>query len=96
MRRHATIQINPGTPVSQPQSTPVGTDVHTLYDRGYLGIDADLRLRMSPELRAPGWNGVEFYEREAAGFRITVPEAPDLRLDRDALDWHFTTRFRAA
>jgi putative restriction endonuclease len=70
------------------------SDVHALYDRGYLGIDADLRLRVSPELRANGWNGVEFYEREAAGFRISVPEPPHLRPSRDALDWHFRTKFR--
>ena len=72
------------------------SDVHALYDRGYVGIDADLRLRVSPELRAHGWNGIEFYERETAGFRITVPEAPQLQPDRDALDWHFRMRFRAA
>ena len=68
---------------------------HRARPRG-LVIDADLRLRVSPELCAHGWNGVEFYEREAAGFRIAVPEAPDLQPDRDALDLHFTTRFRAA
>jgi putative restriction endonuclease len=72
------------------------SDVHTLYDRGYLGIDADLRLRVSPELRVHGWNGVEFYQREAAGFTIAVPESPALQPDRDALDWRFRTRFRAA
>lgn len=72
------------------------SDVHALYDRGYLGIDADLRLRVRPELRANGWNGVEFYEREAAGFRIAVPDAPHLRPSRDALDWHFRTRFCAS
>lgn len=72
------------------------SDVHTLYDRGYLGIDADLRLRVSPELRAHGWNGVEFYERETSGFRITVPESSHLQPDREALDWHFKTKFRAA
>lgn len=71
------------------------SDVHTLYDRGYLGIDPDLRLRVSPALRAHGWNGVEFYEREAAGFRIRVPDEPHLQPDRQALEWKFT-KFRAA
>ncbi|HEY0465155.1 MAG TPA: HNH endonuclease signature motif containing protein, partial [Polyangiaceae bacterium] len=46
------------------------SDVHRLYDRGYLGITPDLQLKVSPELRAHGWNGVEFYEKEAAGFRV--------------------------
>ncbi len=79
-----------------PNALLLRSDVHALYDRGYLGIDGDLRLRVSPELRAHGWNGVEFYEREAAGFRIAVPEAPELQPDRDALDWHFRMRFRAS
>ncbi|GAA3640575.1 hypothetical protein GCM10022200_25310 [Microbacterium awajiense] len=72
------------------------SDVHTLYDRGYLGIDADLRLRVSPALRARGWNGVEFYEKEAAAFKIRVPENPRLAPDPDALAWHHENRFRAA
>jgi len=38
--------------------------------------DADLRLRVSPQLRSHDWNGVEFYEREAAGYRIPAPDNP--------------------
>ena len=72
------------------------TDVHRLYDRGYLSVDADLRLRVSPQLRDHGWNGAEFYEREAAGFVIPAPSAADHRPNRDALAWHFETQFRAA
>lgn len=72
------------------------SDVHALYDRGYLGIDPDLRLRVSPQLRAHGWNGVEFYEKEASGFMVRAPEVRHLRPDRAALEWHFTTKFRAA
>lgn len=72
------------------------SDVHALYDRGYLGIDPDLRLRVSPELKANGWNGAEFYEQEAAGFHIGVPDDQRHRPDRDALAWHYETKFRAA
>lgn len=72
------------------------SDVHALYDRGYLGIDPDLRLRVSPQLREHGWNGVEFYEQESAGFKIRVPDDERLRPRREALEWHFTNRFRAA
>lgn len=72
------------------------TDVHRLYDRGYLGIDGDLRLRVSPQLRAHGWNGEEFYRREQDGFVIAAPDTDRLRPDRDALEWHLATRFRAA
>lgn len=72
------------------------TDVHRLYDRGYLSIDADLRLRVSPQLRDHGWNGVEFYEREAAGYMITAPSDVSRQPNRDALAWHFENTFRAA
>lgn len=72
------------------------TDVHRLYDAGYLSIDPDLRLRVSPQLQRHGWNGREFYEREANGFTIEPPSASALRPDHDALRWHFETRFRAA
>ena len=71
-------------------------DVHGLYDRGYLSVDPDLRLRVSPQLRANAWNGVEFYDREAAGFRIRVPDDPRLQPRRDALEWHYNTIFRGA
>lgn len=72
------------------------TDVHRLYDRGYLSIDPDLRLRVSPQLREHGWNGVEFYDREASGFKIAVPQDPAHAPSREALAWHFEARFRAA
>lgn len=61
------------------------TDVHRLYDRGYLSIDADLRLRVSPQLHDHGWNGVEFYERESAGYKMLAPSDPSHQPNRDAL-----------
>lgn len=70
--------------------------MHRLYDRGYVSIDADLHLRVSPQLRGHGWNGVEFYQREATGYVIPEPDNPALKPDRDALAWHFETKFRAA
>lgn len=70
-------------------------DVHRLYDRGYLGIDRDLRLRVSPQLRAHGWNGEELYRREESGFVVAAPDAEDLQPDRAALGWHLAHRFRA-
>lgn len=72
------------------------SDVHGLYDRGYISVDPDLRLRVSPQLREHGWNGVEFYQREEVGFRISEPVGTEHKPNRDALAWHFETRFRAA
>jgi putative restriction endonuclease len=72
------------------------TDVHRLYDRGYLSIAPDLRLRVSPQLREHGWNGVEFYDRERAGFTINIPVDAKAQPDRQALAWHLETTFRAS
>lgn len=72
------------------------TDVHRLFDAGYLSVDPNLRLRVSPQLQRHGWNGVEFYERESRGFAINEPVDERLRPDRDALAWHFEHAFRAA
>ncbi|WP_345118984.1 HNH endonuclease signature motif containing protein, partial [Ornithinibacter aureus] len=42
------------------------SDVHILFDRGYLGIDERHRLRVSPRLRSDFGNGDEFYSKQGA------------------------------
>lgn len=69
------------------------SDVHILFDRGYLGIDDRFRLHVSPLLRSDYGNGDEFYSR--AG---TVIDIPDRRLDqpsRESVTWHMDERFLA-
>ena len=72
------------------------SDMHTLYDRGYIGVDPDYRLRVSPWLSEHFGNGVELYSREARGDVIRLPEAADERPDREALEWHMDTVFLAS
>lgn len=70
------------------------SDVHTLFDRGYLGVDPKHRLLVSPRLRQEFENGEEFYAR--AGQRI---EVPDHRVDRpnaEFLEWHVDEVFLAS
>lgn len=70
------------------------SDVHTLFDSGYLGLDDKYRLRVSPGLRREFGNGEEFYARAGR-----VVDVPGRRVDRPAkefLQWHADTRFRAA
>jgi putative restriction endonuclease len=72
------------------------SDVHTLFDRGYLGIDPNYRLAVSPRLRDEFANGDEFYARESAGVKIDIPSR---RLDRPArefLEWHLDDVFLAS
>lgn len=52
------------------------TDVHRLYDRAYLSVDADLRLEGLPQLRSHGWNGREFYQREAEKYTPSADRPP--------------------
>ncbi len=68
------------------------SDVHTLFDRGYLAIDPEHRLVVSRQLREDFDNGEEFYSR--ASQPIVVP---DRRVDRPAkeyVEWHLDEVFR--
>jgi putative restriction endonuclease len=71
------------------------SDVHTLFDRGYLGIHpSSYRLLVSPSLRREFENGEEFYAR--AGDMIALPERRHNRPHQDFLAWHADTTFRAS
>ena len=70
------------------------SDVHTLYDRGYLGVDPKFRLLVSPRLRQEFGNGEQFYAR--AGEPIAVPERRGDRPNREFLEWHLDEVFKAA
>jgi putative restriction endonuclease len=67
------------------------SDVHTLYDRGYLAVDPGHRLRVSPRLRQEFGNGEEFYAR--AGTTIDIPERRPDRPNREFLEWHMDEVF---
>lgn len=67
------------------------SDVHTLYDRGYLAVDPSYRLIVSPRLREEFGNGRQFYER--AGRQIALPRRQPDRPRREALEWHLDEVF---
>ncbi|GII75734.1 hypothetical protein Sru01_07160 [Sphaerisporangium rufum] len=67
------------------------SDVHTLFDRGYLAVDPQYRLRVSPRLREEFGNGEEFYRR--AGHPIAVPDHRRDHPDREGLQWHLDEVF---
>lgn len=73
------------------------SDVHTLFDRGYLGVHPGKRtLMVSPRLRADWGNGEEFYRRADSGIRISTPNRPVDRPNRDFLSWHADSVFLAS
>ena len=69
------------------------SDVHTLFDRGYLGVDPKHRLLVSPRLREEFGNGEQFYAR--AGQPIALPERRADRAGREFLEWHLDEVFQA-
>ena len=70
------------------------SDVHTLFDLGYVTVDPAYRLRVSPQLRAQFGNGEELYAR--AGQVIELPERRADRPAREYLEWHEEERFKAS
>jgi putative restriction endonuclease len=72
------------------------SDVHKLFDDGYLGVDERYRLRVSPRLKSEFGNGAEFYERERQGLVISLPQHRLQRPDKDVLTWHMDTVFKSA
>lgn len=70
------------------------SDLHTLFDRGYLGVDDDHRLLVSRRLRDEFDNGRDYYALE--GRRLTLPARQPDRPDPDLLRWHRREVFDAA
>ena len=70
------------------------SDVHTMFDRGYLGVDPSYRLRVSPRLRDEFGNGEQFYSR--AREVIALPDRKADQPYREFLEWHLDTVFRAS
>lgn len=73
------------------------SDVHTLFDRGYLGVHpAKRELMVSPRLRGQYGNGEEFYERERAHDVIARPARRIDQPNTEFLQWHADTVFLAS
>jgi putative restriction endonuclease len=70
------------------------SDVHTLYDRGYVGVDPKHRLLVSPSLREEFGNGEQLYAR--AGQPVAVPDRRADRPSREFLEWHLDEVFKAS
>ena len=71
------------------------SDVHIMFDRGYLGVDDKLRLHVSPRLRDEFGNGEDFYARSGESL-VSLPTRRVDRPNREALTWHMDTLFKSA
>ena len=72
----------------------LSSDVHILFDRGYLGIDLQYRLQVSPRLREEFANGDKFYAQ--AGQAIALPHHRNQRPAREFIEWHLDEKFLAS
>jgi putative restriction endonuclease len=62
------------------------SDLHRLFDRGYVTVDTDLRLVVSSRLKEHFDNGRSYYP--LAGHPLTLPTARADQPDRELLRWH--------
>lgn len=70
------------------------SDVHTLFDRGYIGVDPKHRLLVSPRLGADFNNGEQYYQH--AGDPIRVPPRRIDRPNAEFLEWHLDEVYLAS
>ena len=70
------------------------SDVHRMFDLGYLSVDTRYRLRVSSRLRTEFGNGEAFYAQE--GTVITLPDRRSDQPNADFLQWHMDTKFKAS
>lgn len=68
------------------------SDVHRLFDAGYVTVTPEYRVEVSGHIRTDFDDG-ENYQR-LHGSSVWVPEASELQPARDNLEWHNENRFR--
>jgi putative restriction endonuclease len=68
------------------------SDVHTLFDRGYVTVTPEHAFLVSHRLKDDFDNGEQYY-RLSRGL-IWVPPHPEDRPNRDFLEWHADTVFK--
>lgn len=68
------------------------SDVHELFDRGYVTVTPNYRFRVSRRLKDDFDNGEHYYQFEGAG--LWLPARAEERPSREFLEWHADTVFR--
>jgi putative restriction endonuclease len=68
------------------------SDVHRLYDHGYVTVTPDLEFRVGDSLREEFSNGRSYYPLN--GRRISVPADAKFRPSSERLQWHMEHAFK--
>jgi putative restriction endonuclease len=69
------------------------SDLHKLFDLGYLTVTPNLRLEVSPRLKGEWQNGREYYSYHGLPL-VVQPSDPANRPATEYLSWHNENRFR--
>lgn len=69
-------------------------EFHALFDRGYVTVTPDYRVRVSPLLRADFRNGRRYYPYDGQPL-AKLPQAAAAMPSREALAWHGASVFKA-
>jgi len=69
------------------------SDVHTLFDVGYVTITPSYRFRVSSRLKKDFDNGEHYYALTDAS--VWTPESKTIQPSRELLEWHGDVVFRA-
>lgn len=68
------------------------SDVHTLFDKGYVTVTPDLKFKVSRRLNDEWSNGRVYYQLD--GKPIHLPADPSCQPSKLQLEWHADTIFR--
>ncbi len=68
------------------------SDLHTLYDRGYVTVTPDYKLSVSKRLKDEFNNGKYYYQFDKS--ELWTPSNPVDRPNRQFLEWHMDTVFQ--
>src|SRR5437867_1879221 len=83
-------------PLSTGHEVPNGlllrSDLHRLFDKGYVGATPDHQFVVSKRLKDDFANGRSYYPLD--GQRLHLPRSAADHPDRRQLEWHMDSRFR--
>jgi len=68
------------------------SDLHHLFDQGYVSVRPDLTFVVSKQIREEFENGRDYYALN--GRTLQLPVAPANHPNQQYLDWHYTERFK--
>lgn len=68
-------------------------EFHALFDKGYVTVTPEYKVRVSGALREEWQNGKRYYEFDHQPLRV-LPQFEHMKPSRDALAWHQASVFR--